>query len=152
MIRSQPGPKWALWDYGGKYLPAAFHKSLEQFGKVINWIQTKPYCSDAREPYPRDKAAIVCLAIGLILRDIQGIQFVEGEDNQDDHLKGSVLSWGEVGVLMSRCREMEQDIKACLEAAACDLEQRSGLVESRISSSPSKVRWENIVPSNIADG
>ena len=60
---------------------------------------------------------LVCLSIGLILRDLAIIQFAEDgipPDNCGDFLQDSLLGWPQAEALLKACGDMELILKSCL--------------------------------------
>lgn len=64
--------------------------------------------------------ALMCLGIGLVLRDLWTNQFELGEDSSDEglddsvkHLKHSRLGWPESQVLLRCCQDIRRDIRLC---------------------------------------
>ena len=115
-VVSKPAPKWASWDYAQPHLPAAFHKSTGPFEAFMKWLQTDPYRSPDFHPYSKQKALVTCLGIGLVMRDLQCMQFVEeGQRGLDPVLQSSKLSWPHFEGLVTRCSNIEKDLKICLE-------------------------------------
>jgi hypothetical protein len=63
---------------------------------------------------------LMCLGVGLVLRDLQTVQFDLGEDDSDEHLDASVkhlkrskLGWGHNQALLRACQDTMEDIKIC---------------------------------------
>jgi hypothetical protein len=63
---------------------------------------------------------LVCLGVGLVLRDLQTVQFDLGEGDSDEHLDASVkhlkrsrLGWGHNQALLRACQDILEDIKIC---------------------------------------
>jgi hypothetical protein len=84
----------------------------------MSWLKTKPYTSPFHDPYPQDQVLLVCLGIGLVLRDLATIQFAEEDgiapDNCGDFLQDSFLSWPHAEALLKTCGDMEMILKSCL--------------------------------------
>jgi hypothetical protein len=124
MVTGQPGPKWVSWSYQKEHLSGRFHSSSDGFDNFVKWLKSRPYCSTTMEVYPQSRVLVVCLGIGLLLRDIQVIQFGFGEDNQHAssskqnraiaHLEKSQLEWGHSKVLLRMCTVIAADLKTCL--------------------------------------
>lgn len=135
VVQMCPPPKWVTWNYVKKHLSVRFHKTRDDFENVITWLKSTPYCSEFQEPYPREYAVLTCLALGLLFRDLETIQFFEedeeGQVQLPPSLKHSSLYWSDVGVLAKRCQQMEADLKACLEAVQEQNEQneKTGTLE-----------------------
>jgi hypothetical protein len=125
MITGQPPPKWMSWTNKSKHLSGRFHSSTEGFDNVLKWLMLQPYCTEDMVAYPQSRVIVVCLGIGLILRDLQVIQFGFGEDNEDSpalpvdhaiaHLKRSRLEWEHANVLLRTCKTITANLKNCLE-------------------------------------
>lgn len=63
---------------------------------------------------------LICLGIGLVLRDLRIHQFELGEDSSDEHLdatvrhlKHSKLGWAQTQVLLRCCQDIRKDIWLC---------------------------------------
>ena len=82
-----------------------------------------PYCSEGMIAYPQDQVLLVCLGIGLVLRDLNVIQFelVDGDDVPQDidpaikHLLKSKLEWAHTQVLLPICSTIAEDLRTCLD-------------------------------------
>jgi hypothetical protein len=122
MVTGQPGPKWVSWSYQKQHLSGRFHASLDGFDNFIKWLKSMPYCSTAMEVYPQSRVLLVCLGIGMLLHDLQVIQFGFGEGNQLSskqnpaiaHLATSQLEWGHSKVLLRMCTTIAGTLKTCL--------------------------------------
>jgi hypothetical protein len=81
----------------------------------MKWLQTAPYCTPDLHPYSQQKAMITCLSIGLLMRDLQCMQFhEESQGTLHPVLQSSKLSWPHFEALVSRCTSIEEDFKSCL--------------------------------------
>lgn len=87
-----------------------------------------PYCSQMMKAYSQEKSILICLGLGLVLRDLHTIQFDLSEDGEDDdvdeaalHLKQSVLSFAHLDPVLVTCSRMDSDLKECMEHV--DVEQ-----------------------------
>jgi hypothetical protein len=73
------------------------------------------------EPYPQSVTIIMCLGIGLVLRDLEFSQFQTGEENRhgiildssNQHLAHSILEWGHHQALLHVCNDLLEDIQIC---------------------------------------
>jgi hypothetical protein len=82
----------------------------------MKWLQTAPYCSPDLHPYSQQKAMVTCLSIGLLMRDLQCMQFhEESQGTLDPVLQSSKLSWPHFEALVTRCTAIEEDFKSCLK-------------------------------------
>lgn len=125
MITGEPGPKWISWSNKSKHLSGRFHSSTEGFNKVLKWLVSKPYCTDNMVAYPQSRVLVVCLGIGMLLRDLYVMQFGFGEENEDSpglpvehaiaHLKKSHLEWEHANVLLRTCKTITVTLKNCLD-------------------------------------
>lgn len=130
MITGLPGPKWVSWSYKMKHLSGRFHSSIDGFDNFVKWLKSMPYCSTTMEAYPQSRVLVVCLGIGLLLRDLEVIQFGFGEGNQHAgsskqnagiaHLAQSQLEWGHSNVLLRMCTVIAANLKTCLEEVRQD--------------------------------
>jgi nitrogen fixation-related uncharacterized protein len=76
------------------------------------------------EPHGQAVIILICLGIGLVLWDLNTIQFDLGEgddaDDADDpsvhHLKGSALAWGHAQAILGTCQDIMEDIAICFPA------------------------------------
>lgn len=63
---------------------------------------------------------MVCLAIGLVFRDLETIQFAEEDgvvpDDSGDFLQNSTLSWAQADALADACAALEVVLKSCLQS------------------------------------
>jgi hypothetical protein len=114
------GAEWVTWSYAAKHLPAAFHESPAQFESFVKWLRSCPHRSPKLEPEGRTAIVLVCLGIGLVLRDLRTVQFDLGEGDSDEHLDESVkylkhsrLGWGHTQALLRACRDIMDDIQIC---------------------------------------
>ena len=82
-----------------------------------------PYCSEGMIAYPQDQVLLVCLGIGLVLRDLNVMQFElgDGDDVPQDldpaikHLLKSKLEWAHTQVLLPMCTTIAEDLRTCLD-------------------------------------
>ena len=82
----------------------------------MKWLQTGPYQSADFHPYSQHKALMTCLGIGLVMRDLQTMQFAEdGQQGLDPVLQSSKLSWPQFEALVNRCLDIEKELKICLK-------------------------------------
>jgi hypothetical protein len=63
---------------------------------------------------------LMCLGIGLVLRDLQAVQFEFGEEGLEvdeslQHLQDSALGWGQCQSLLRECQRLRTDILICCE-------------------------------------
>jgi hypothetical protein len=59
---------------------------------------------------------ISCLSIGLVMRDLQCIQFQEESSSTlNPVLQASKLAWPHYEALVNRCASIEQDLNVCLK-------------------------------------
>lgn len=125
MITGEPGPKWISWSNKSKHLSARFHSSTEGFDKLLKWLMSQPYCTEDIVAYPQSRVLVVCLGIGMVLRDLYVMQFGFGDDNEDgpalpvdaaiEHLKNSHLEWEHANVLLRTCKTITANLKNCLD-------------------------------------
>jgi hypothetical protein len=123
MISGRPGPKWASWLYKRQHLSARFHSSSDGFEDFIQWLKTMPYCTDAMVAYPQSRVLVVCLGIGMLLRDLHAIQFELGNEDEESstldpamtHLRKSKLDWAHAQVLSQMCLAIAADLRGCLD-------------------------------------
>lgn len=116
----QSGTTWLSWSYPAKHLPPAFHHSQAEFESFVKWLRSSPHRSPTLEPHGRRAIVLICLGIGLVLRDLQTHQFDLGEDSSDEqldatvkHLKHSKLGWAQHQVLARCCMDLRKDIRLC---------------------------------------
>ena len=122
MITGQPGPKWVSWSYDQEHLSAKFHTNTDGFDHFLKWLKSMPYCNNAMVAYPQSRVLLVCLGIGMVLRDLQVIQFGLGEGNEDSsnsdaaiaHLRKSQLDWGHSKALLRICNTIVDNLNTCL--------------------------------------
>jgi hypothetical protein len=73
--------------------------------------------------YPQNRVLIVCLGIGLLLRDLHAIQFELGGDDEEftstdpalAPLQKSKLDWAHTQVLLQLCQTIAGDLKECMD-------------------------------------
>jgi hypothetical protein len=116
--KSGSGLTWLSWSYGAEHLPPDFHRDKRQFERFMAWLLTHPYRSQGDRLYNRDGLILMCLGIGLVLRDINAAQFEYGEegvvvDPSVQHVQDSALRWGDGQALVRECRELRFDILRC---------------------------------------
>jgi hypothetical protein len=114
------GAEWHSWTYPAKHLPAEFHQSHAGFELFVKWLRSSPYRSSKLDPHGQSAFLLMCLGIGLVLRDLHTGQFELGEGDSDDHLpastkhlKRSKLGWAQNQVLQRCCQEMWSDMQLC---------------------------------------
>jgi hypothetical protein len=67
-------------------------------------------------PYPQKKVMAVCLGIGLVLRDLEVLQFTLGEDQKTlanpppAYIQKSVLTWAHTQTLLQKIAGVEADL------------------------------------------
>jgi hypothetical protein len=138
LVASKPGPKWASWSYNVKHLPLAFHADVKPFEDFINWLKTKPYCSQSMVPYPLSKVLTVCLGIGLVLRDLKFTQATLGEQEAEcgapGYLRSSKLVWAHTNALLHTCNNIQANLQMIQEEIMTpgieqvELEQEEGQI------------------------
>ena len=82
-----------------------------------------PYCTDGMIAHPQHQVLLVCLGIGLVLRDLHVIQFDFGEGNDVSgdidpaikYLQKSKLEWAHTQVLLPICISIAEDLRTCLD-------------------------------------
>ena len=114
-----PGPKWASWSYNKAHLSGRFHSSIDGFDSCVTWLKTNPICSDTMEMYPQSRSLVVCLGVGMLLRDIHVVQFGgEGSgvtlDPTIADLQNSHLEWGHSQQILRMCTSIVEVMKTCL--------------------------------------
>lgn len=116
----QSGAAWLTWTYPAKHLSPAFHQSQAEFELFVKWLRSSPHRSTTLDPHGRPAIVLICLGIGLVLRDLQTHQFELGEDSSDEHLdatvkhlKHSKLGWAQTQVLARCCQDLRKDIRIC---------------------------------------
>ena len=111
MITGTPGPKWVSWSYKHQHLSGRFHSSSDGFQDFIKWLKTRPYCTDSLLAYPQSRILVVCLGIGMVLRDLRVVK----SGGSIAHLKKSKLDSALSQVVLEMCLEISEDLKACLD-------------------------------------
>ena len=116
----QSGAKWLTWTYPAKHLPPVFHQSQAEFEMFVKWLRSSPHRSTTLDPHGRPAMVLMCLGIGLVLRDLHTHQFELGEDSSDEHLdatvkhlKHSKLGWAQTQVMIRCCQDLRKDIRLC---------------------------------------
>ena len=112
------GLKWLSWSYGAKHLPPEFHQDTAQYEQLISWLLGHPYRTQGNDLYGQDVVILMCLGIGLVLRDLHAVQYVYGEegvvaDESAQHMQDSLLGWGQRQSLLRECMWLRTDIFGC---------------------------------------
>jgi hypothetical protein len=84
----------------------------------MKWLQGRPYMSQAMDLNGQSVMVLMCLGIGLVLRDLHAVQFEFGEegleaDESVQHVQASRLGWGQSQSLLRECRRLKIDILLC---------------------------------------
>jgi hypothetical protein len=66
---------------------------------------------------------LMCLGVGLVLRDLDKIQFGLGEEEDSDAesdpsvqlLKNSKLTWGHTQAILGACQDIMDDVTVCFQ-------------------------------------
>jgi hypothetical protein len=66
---------------------------------------------------------LMCLGVGLVLRDLAKMQFGFGEEEDNDgdsdvsiqHLKNSKLTWGHTQAMLGACQDIIDDVGVCFQ-------------------------------------
>ena len=115
MVSGPPGPKWASWSYKNKHLSGRFHSSSDGFEEFIKWLKNMPYCTKrSQKAYSQSRVLVVCLGIGMVLRDLRVVEF-GSEDPASAHLRKSKLEWGHTQAVVQMCLTIVDDLNACLD-------------------------------------
>jgi hypothetical protein len=113
------GPTWLSWSHDEKHLLAHFHQDQKHYEHFMTWLAKPPYRTAGDKLYGQDSLILMCLGIGLILRDIEEIRSLSGKqgyvvDGVNQHLQNSVLRWPHHMTLLRECRKLKEDIFRCL--------------------------------------
>jgi len=124
MITAQPAPKWVSWSYKKEHLSGRFHSNTDGLDRFIQWLKSRPYCNNTMEVYPESRILVMCLGIGILLRDLRVIQDEFGEDREDVdsstkdpgmlHLQKSQLEWAHAQDVLGICTGIVGGLKTCL--------------------------------------
>jgi hypothetical protein len=114
ILSGTPGPKWVSWSYKKTHLSGRFHSSIDGFEEFIKWLKMMPYCTRSMTAYPQSHVLVICLGIGMLLRDLHVVQF-DSQDPASAHLKMSKLEWAHTQVLVQMCLTIVNDLKGCLD-------------------------------------
>jgi hypothetical protein len=70
---------WASWKSKLSYLPPAFHaiKGKGSFSDLMTWLAREPITTSAEKLASYQTIEFVALSIGLAMRDLSAIQFVD---------------------------------------------------------------------------
>lgn len=112
------GLTWLSWSYGAKHLPENFHQDTAQYEQLTSWLVRHPYRSQGDELYGQDVVILMCLGIGLVLRDLYAVQYVYRQtgvvaEKEARHLQDSRLGWGQRQSLLRECIRLRNDIFRC---------------------------------------
>ena len=113
------GLTWLTWSYRAKHLPPDFHQDKDQYEQLMSWLWEHPYRTQGNDLYARGVVILMCLGIGLVLRDLHAVQRkyrVKGVvvDKSVRHLQKSALGWGQEQSLLRECIRLKDDILRCL--------------------------------------
>jgi hypothetical protein len=64
--------------------------------------------------YPQSHVLVVCLGIGLLLRDLHVVQF-DVQDPTGAYLSKSKLEWAHTQVVLQMCTTLVDDLRECLD-------------------------------------
>lgn len=112
------GLTWLSWSYGAKHLPREFHQDTTQYEQLTSWLLGHPYRTQGNDLFGQDVIILMCLGIGLVLRDLHAVQHVyrqEGvvADEAAQHMQDSMLGWGQRQSLLRECMRLREDIFNC---------------------------------------
>jgi hypothetical protein len=112
------GLTWLSWLYGAKHLPAEFYKDMAQYEQLTSWLLGHPYRTQGNDLHGQEVVILMCLGIGLVLRDLHAAQYVyrkEGvvADESAQHVQDSLLGWGQRQSLLRECTRLRNDIFGC---------------------------------------
>jgi hypothetical protein len=112
------GLAWLSWSYGAKHLPPEFHLDTAQYEQLSSWLLGHPYRTQGNDLYGQDVVILMCLGIGLVLRDLHAVQYVYGKegvvaDESAQHVQDSLLGWGQRQSLLRECVRLRKDIFDC---------------------------------------
>lgn len=115
----ESGLMWLSWTYGAKHLPPNFHQDTAQYEQLTSWLLRHPYRSQRNDVHGQDVVILMCLAIGMVLRDLHAAQYDYGEpgvvvDEAARHVQESCLGWGQCQSLLRECTRLRKDIFRCL--------------------------------------
>jgi hypothetical protein len=119
MVCGPPGPKWVSWSNRNQHLSGRFHASSDGFEEFIKWLKNMPYCTRSMRAYPQSRVLVVCLGIGMLLRDLHVVQF-DSQDPTSGHLSKSKLEWAHTQVVLQMCTTIVDDLRACLDVGQSD--------------------------------
>jgi hypothetical protein len=120
---SRSGPDWLSLSYSAIHLPQSFHASTGEFESFVKWLRSSPHRTSGWEPHGQAVMILMCLGVGLVLRDLAKIQFGFGEEEDNDgdsdmsvqHLKTSKLTWGHTQALLGACQDIIDDVGVCFQ-------------------------------------
>lgn len=81
----RPAPDWGHWGYGKEFLPASFHKTTGagSLSHVVSWIKGNPLTLFRDEPAGYYRVENTLLVLGLTLRELARVLFMEEDTFQD---------------------------------------------------------------------
>jgi hypothetical protein len=120
---SKSCPEWLSWSYPAVHLPKSFHASTGEFESFVKWLRSCPHRTSAWEPHAQSVMILMCLGVGLVLRDLAKMQFGLGEEDDTDpavhqsvqHLKHSKLTWGHTQAILDACQDVMDDVTVCFQ-------------------------------------
>jgi len=130
MVICKPGPKWLSWSLRTPHLPAEFHRSTQAFESFIKWLHKMPYCTTAMDVYDQSRVMMVCLGIGLVLRDLHECQVASAHKDAQianspllpKPLQESKLTWAHSQALLQVCIDIEKHLSICMGAESPETE------------------------------
>ena len=110
--------EWATWKHHGEWLPESFHKSLVTIDIFTSWLEDNPWCQSGDMLYCCDDIARVLLAIGMVWRDADAVQYL-GDDDRPPELENSKLEFEVIHDLKGHCKHIKSKLTmAVLEASS----------------------------------
>jgi hypothetical protein len=106
-------------------LPATFHIGTEEIEVVLKWLKMSPYCSSSQKLYNQDQGMIVCLTVGLMMRDISQMLAADEDEPLPKVLQSSKVPVSYYDTLVRSCKSMVEELESLVAEKAPEDEDNS---------------------------
>ncbi|KAI0738384.1 hypothetical protein C8Q80DRAFT_1275888 [Daedaleopsis nitida] len=104
-VKAHPSAPWAVWESVHRHMPAQVHRDRSNLETLTEWLSSGPRLSD-----PAGEVQRFCLAIGLLLRDIDLVVKIDPEGYAasylPEYLGHSILHMGMEPEILKICDSM----------------------------------------------